>query len=170
MWTKSYDVTIQMKALCLYLHMVIFACQNFTKWSLEIWSKFAFGHIWQWKGWCVHNWHMELMKGVIDPLMVFFNFWHRQVRENLSTPLDCKTVGFFSKSVKKSVKRGVRVLRARSARAPHALSLAFCFQPRSRPFVWLLAHTWILTVLQSTTPLERERAPNCHVWKWMVKN
>ena len=28
--------------------------------------------------------------------------------------LDCKTVGFFSKSVKKSVKRGVRVLRARS--------------------------------------------------------
>ena len=29
---------------------------------------------------------------------------------------------FFSKSVKKSVKRGVRVLRARSARASHALS------------------------------------------------
>ena len=36
------------------------------------------------------------------------------------TILDCKTVGFFSKSVKKSVKRGVRVLRARSARASHA--------------------------------------------------
>ena len=35
-------------------------------------------------------------------------------------PVDCKTVGFFSKSVKKSVKRGVRVLRARSARASHA--------------------------------------------------
>ena len=35
--------------------------------------------------------------------------------------LDCKTVGFFSKSVKKSVKRGVRVLRAQSARALHAL-------------------------------------------------
>ena len=34
--------------------------------------------------------------------------------------IDCKTVGFFSKSVKKSVKRGVRVLRARSARASHA--------------------------------------------------
>ena len=31
--------------------------------------------------------------------------------------LDCKTVGFFSKSVKKSVKRGVRVLRARSAQS-----------------------------------------------------
>ena len=60
---------------------------------------------------------------------------------------------FLSKSVKKSVKRGVRVLRARSARASHARracearaslpSLALCFQPRSRPFVWLLAGTWI---------------------------
>ena len=37
-----------------------------------------------------------------------------------SLMLDCKTVGFFSKSVKKSVKRAVRVLRARSARASHA--------------------------------------------------
>ena len=34
--------------------------------------------------------------------------------------IDCKTVVFFSKSVKNSVKRGVRVLRARSARASHA--------------------------------------------------
>ena len=69
--------------------------------------------------------------------------------------LDCKTVGFLSKSVKKSVKRGVRVLRARSARASYAgracearekkslPSLALCFQPRSRPFFWLLARTWI---------------------------
>ena len=40
------------------------------------------------------------------------------IRSSINTPLDCKTVGFFSKSVKKSVKRGVRVLRARSARAP----------------------------------------------------
>ena len=24
---KSYDVTIQMKALCLYLHMVLFVCE-----------------------------------------------------------------------------------------------------------------------------------------------
>ena len=31
--------------------------------------------------------------------------------------LDCKTVGFYSKSVKQLVKRGVRVVRARSARA-----------------------------------------------------
>ena len=42
---KSYDVTIQMKALCLYFHMVLFVSKD-----LEIWSKFAFGHIWQWKG------------------------------------------------------------------------------------------------------------------------
>ena len=54
---------------------------------------------------------------------------------------------FFSKSVKKSVKCGVRVLRTRSARVSHARracvpSLALCFQPRSRPFVRLLARTW----------------------------
>ena len=34
--------------------------------------------------------------------------------------LDYKTVAFFSKSVKKSVKRGVRVFRAPSARASYA--------------------------------------------------
>ena len=34
--------------------------------------------------------------------------------------LDCKTVVFFSKSVKKSVKRGVRVLRGRRARSARA--------------------------------------------------
>ena len=54
-----------MKALCLYFHMMLFVCQNFRKWNLEIWSKFAFGHIWQWKGyltiyiipkqWCVRR-------------------------------------------------------------------------------------------------------------------
>ena len=39
--------------------------------------------------------------------------------------VDCKIVGFFfSKSVKKSVRRGVRVLRARSARALHARSVS----------------------------------------------
>ena len=30
-----------MKALCLYLHMVLFVFQNFTKWNFEIWSKFG---------------------------------------------------------------------------------------------------------------------------------
>ena len=63
------------------------------------------------------------------------------------------------KSVQKSVKRGVRVLRARSAGTSHARraceareksvflaslpSLTLRFQPRSRPFVWLFALTWI---------------------------
>ena len=42
-------------------------------------------------------------------------------KEFFGLDLDCKTVGFFfSKSVKKSVTRGVRVLRARSARASTA--------------------------------------------------
>ena len=50
LWTKSYDVTIQMKALCRYFHLMIFVCQNFRKRNLEVWSKFAFGYIWQWKG------------------------------------------------------------------------------------------------------------------------
>ena len=27
LWTKSYDVTIQMKALCLFFHMMLFVCQ-----------------------------------------------------------------------------------------------------------------------------------------------
>ena len=44
---------------------------------------------------------------------------------------------FFSKSVMRSVKGGIRVLCTWSAR------VSLCFQPRSRPFVWLLAHTWI---------------------------
>ena len=67
--------------------------------------------------------------------------------------VDYKTVVFFSKSVKKSVKRGVRVLRVRSARAGvwdkrkkkrrSLPSFALCFHPRSRPFVWLLESTWI---------------------------
>ena len=35
LWTKSYDVTIQMKALCLYLHMVLFVFQNLQN---EIWK------------------------------------------------------------------------------------------------------------------------------------
>ena len=54
--------------------------------------------------------------------------------------LDCKTVGFFfSKSVKKSVKRGVRVLRARSL-------IADLLFDCSR----VLEYAKIRTVLQST--------------------
>ena len=52
---------------------------------------------------------------------------------------------FFSKSVKKSVKRGVRVLRARSASLKRPYVLSVFSLARSRTFVWLLARTWILT-------------------------
>ena len=52
-----------------------------------------------------------------------------------SSNVDCKTVGFFSNSVKKLVKRGSRVLRARSVLVATLHSLALCFQPRSRPSV-----------------------------------
>ena len=31
LWTKSYDVTIQMKALCLYFHLMLFVSQDFRK-------------------------------------------------------------------------------------------------------------------------------------------
>ena len=59
-------------------------------------------------------------------------------------------VFFFSKSVKISVKRGVRVLCAKRASLKTSLpSLALRFQPRSRPFVWLLSvleYTKIWTV------------------------
>ena len=56
-----------------------------------------------------------------------------------------KTVGFFLKisNIKKYVKRGVRVLHVRSAFLASLHSLALCFQPRSRPFVGLLARTRI---------------------------
>ena len=47
---------------------------------------------------------------------------------------------FLSKSVKKSVKRGGRKKTVFLASLP---TLALCFQPRSRPFVSLLARTWI---------------------------
>ena len=68
--------------------------------------------------------------------------------------LDCKTVRFFLKICKEIGNRGVRVLLARGARASDARraceayffaslpSFALCFQPRSRPFVWLLARTF----------------------------
>ena len=59
----------------------------------------------------------------------------------LESRVDCKKSNsrfFFSKSVKKSVKRGVESY-AREAREPHTPaslpSLDLCFQPCSRPFV-----------------------------------
>ena len=41
LWTKLYDVTIQMKALYLYFNIMLFVCQNFRKWNLEIWPHLA---------------------------------------------------------------------------------------------------------------------------------
>ena len=55
--------------------------------------------------------------------------------------IDCKTVVFFSKSVKNSVKRGVRVLRARSA----SLTRVFSVSPRSRSLFSALFETFCLT-------------------------
>ena len=63
----------------------------------------------------------------------------RTYAARISKVADCKQSVFFSKSVKKSVKCGVRVLRGE----PSLPSLALCFQRRSRPFVWLQARTWI---------------------------
>ena len=65
--------------------------------------------------------------------------------------MDCKTVGLFlkvskeiGKACRKSLTREARE-RACEAREKKRLSpgLALCFKPRSRPFVWLLARTWI---------------------------
>ena len=54
-------------------------------------------------------------------LLLGFHPYFPDTRPEYWGQVDCKTVGFFfSKSIKKSVKRGVRVLRARSARASHS--------------------------------------------------
>ena len=50
---KSYDVTIQIKPLCLNLLMVLFVCQNFTKFhkmKFERLVEFAFLHNFAVKG------------------------------------------------------------------------------------------------------------------------
>ena len=50
---KSYDVTIQIKPLCLNLLMVLFVCQNFTKFhkmKFEHLVEFAFLHNFAVKG------------------------------------------------------------------------------------------------------------------------
>ena len=51
--------------------------------------------------------------------------------------VDCKTVGFFlkfSKEIGKAWRKSLTRVKP---------SLALCFQPRPRPFVWLLARSWI---------------------------
>ena len=75
------------------------------------------------------------------------------VAKNASV-VHCKTVGFFlktSKEIGKAWRKGLsRARRAsrrmrREKKTPLASlpSLALCFQFRSRPFVWLIARTWI---------------------------
>ena len=63
LWTKSYDVTTQMKPLCLYFLMVLFVCQNFRKWNLVeicLWPHLAL------KG-LMGPWFLELYSGFQSP-------------------------------------------------------------------------------------------------------
>ena len=94
-----------------------------------------------------------LLSGSTNPILSRFKEdW------NAFSWLDCKIVGFFSKSVKKSVKRGARVLRARSWRTSRALRA--CESPVSLSVFSLvpdlffdcshvLEHATIRTFLQS---------------------
>ena len=67
---------------------------------------------------------------------------------NFTTVVDCKTVGFIPKISKEIGKAcGVRVLRARSARASHANLVSDLLFDCSR----VLEYAKIRTVLQSTT-------------------
>ena len=47
--TKSYDLTIRMKPLCLYLQMVLFVSKILQNEIWEFMSNSALGHTWQWK-------------------------------------------------------------------------------------------------------------------------
>ena len=73
------------------------------------------------------------------PMVRCQNSCYKQKRPRLD--LDCKTVGFFlSKSVKKSVKRGARVLRARSVQASPARAPAHsACEVREKKNVFLLS-------------------------------
>ena len=67
---------------------------------------------------------------------------------NTADAIDCKTVGFFlfSKSVKKSVKHSLRVLREQNARASHALrACGVCVSPQSRSLFSALFRAFCLT-------------------------
>ena len=69
-------------------------------------------------------------------------------RQNTSclSCVDCKTVGFFlkiSKEIGKVWRKSLTRAGVWGVFLPSLPSLALCFQPHSRPFVWLLARTWI---------------------------
>ena len=86
-----------------------------------------------------------LFSVILRPLVLALGIEHETFRSAVKR-VDCKTVVFSSKSVKESVKRWVRLFRARSSRAWNALRACQardCFQPRSKHFVWLPTRIWI---------------------------
>ena len=81
------------------------------------------------------NEHMSNTGNNNNKWQVFTLTWQQQFKlrrgkGSLKGKVDCKTVGFFLKISKEIGKACPK-------------SLALSFQPRSRPFVWLLARTWI---------------------------
>ena len=64
------------------------------------------------------------------------------IRLQILIVLDCKTVGFFFLKIGLALLKNLT--RPKSAKLTRSLpSLALRFQPCTRPFVWLLARTWI---------------------------
>ena len=94
----------------------------------------------------------------------FFHDFHRNCRNYCSLNVDWKTVVFFTKTVKKSVKRGVgaRELHNPVGSLP-SLALAL-FQPRSRPFVRLLARRYL------NTQKKRDCFAVYAQWVWRAKS
>ena len=56
---------------------------------------------------------------IVSPQAIILLISKVFIRDIISGAVECKTVDFSSKAAKKSVKRGVRVLRALTARASH---------------------------------------------------
>ena len=56
---------------------------------------------------------------IVSPQAIILLISKVFIRDIIFDAVECKTVDFSSKPVKKSVKRGVRVLRALTARASH---------------------------------------------------
>ena len=89
-------------------------------------------------------------------MCLFYPFCYLDLFADLD--LDCKTVGFFSKLVRKKVKCGVRVLRARRAREKNRI---FSVSPQSRSLFSasfdcsrVLVYPKLRTVLQSKLDLD----------------
>ena len=76
-----------------------------------------------------------IFMGVIHSLFAVsstFQISKKSVNRYLQFTIDCETVGFFLK-ISQEIGKAWR----------KSLTRALCFQPCSRPFVWLLARTWI---------------------------